>query len=109
LDAGAYLTGISTEVAHRFATTLPVELAALAARWGEGFRPLPDEAATLVYSRPVFQHLMRTGQQRRRRSSAGVWQILYDVLDADGDGAPETLRVLLVRHSAARPLSIEED
>jgi len=28
----------------------------------------------------------------------------YDLVDADGDGVADTLRVLTVRHAAARPI-----
>jgi hypothetical protein len=108
-DAGDWLSGISASAAHRFAVVLPAELADLCARWGQGFHPLPDEAATLFFSHPVFVLTVRMRQQRRRRSSAGVWHVLYDVMDVDGDGVPDTLRILTVRHGAARPLSVEDN
>lgn len=69
---------------------------------------IPDEAATLFYSRPVFQVILRTGAVRRR-SSSGAWRIYYEFRDTDNDGEPDAVRVLAVRHAAARPVSLEEE
>lgn len=106
-DAALYLARISPDAGLLFSARLREEIDLLCERWGEGVGPLTDEDATLFYSRPAFVHTFRTGQQRRRRSSTGVWRIVYDVTDADGDGAPDTLRIVAVRHGAARPLSVE--
>jgi hypothetical protein len=67
-----------------------------------------DEAASLYFSRPVFQELVSTTKKRQRRSNSATWRVFYDVADTDGDGQPDTLRILAIRHSAARPLSVEE-
>jgi plasmid stabilization system protein ParE len=107
-EAFHWLANFSPDAAIRFGQRLKVELDELCRRWGEGFRPTADEAATLYYSRPVFQHVFATGR-RQRRDNAGTWRVYYDILDADGDGAPDTLRFLAVRYAAARPLSLEEE
>lgn len=108
-ETSAWLLNLSAEAAERFNNRLEDELDWLAERVSEGLRPLPDEPATLFYSRPVFQHVFRTGQQRRRRTTSGTWRIYYELRDTDGDGEPDTLHVLSVRHAAVRPLSIEDD
>jgi plasmid stabilization system protein ParE len=106
-EAADWLLSFSPQAAQRFATILPEELSQLCQRWGEGYRPLLDDEASLFFSRPVFQHRFRTSQTRR--TNTGVWRIFYDVSDTDQDGQPDTLRVLTVRHAASRPLSIESD
>jgi plasmid stabilization system protein ParE len=44
----------------------------------------------------VFQLLYGRG--------AGAYRVLYHLTDADGDGAPDTIRVLHVRHGARQRL-----
>ena len=93
----------SPEISQRFATTLYAETAALCQRLGEGFRPLPDETASLYFSRPIFQLLIRTSAPKRR-THQGVWRVFYELRDRDGDGSPDLVRVLTIRSAAAPPL-----
>ena len=108
-----WLLGVSETAARRFRAVLPHELSALcqsvAARLqgstpgGLGRLPAPDAAASLHFSRPVFQHRFSTVAKRRRSSSAGVWRVFYALADRDGDGRADTISVLSVRHGAAAP------
>lgn len=105
--AGIWLQNISEDAAQRFANAITDSLNNLCQNWADGFHPVNDEAASLYFARPVFQELVSATKKRQRRSNASTWRILYDVADADRDGLPDTLRVLAIRHSAARPLSVE--
>lgn len=116
-SARDWLRGFSEEAAARFAVALAACLAETSARLGEKIaagRPLPapDEAASLTFSRPVYQTVFVTNRKRARRSSAGVWRVFFDLLDTSSSGGSggraDTLRVLAVRHGAAQSLWIEE-
>lgn len=102
------MQGISEDAAQRFADALTDSLNGLCQKWADGFRPVSDEGASLYFSRPVFQELVSSTKKRQRRSNSSTWRVLYDVMDADGDGQPDTQRILAIRHSAARPLSVED-
>lgn len=104
------------QAAERFYAALTRELADLCQSVAErlagtigglGRLPTPDGAASLHFSRPVFQHRFTTGpkQRRKRGSSAGLWRVFYALSDKDGDGRPDTLSVLALRHGAAAPFS----
>lgn len=69
-----------------------------------GFRPTPDEDASLALSRPTYRAKFETSKTRARRSSVGVWYIFFWLIDGDGDRIPETLRVISVRHGSAPPM-----
>jgi plasmid stabilization system protein ParE len=106
----------SDDAAKRFADRLDstvddlrrVYAAQIAA--GETPSPIPDEGASLQFSRPVYQERFRTSKTRRRRSSAGEYRIFYILLDENKDGKIDTLRVYAIRHAAARPYPhFEED
>lgn len=106
-DALSWLRALAPDAPGRFTDALTDAFAFLAVRLQEqidGKAPLhPDEGASLALARPVFQHRFATGRTRRR-SGSGVWRIFFDLNDRNGDGTPDTLRVLAVRHAAAAPL-----
>ena len=93
------------EAATRLSVALDRELPALCADLAERFAsgsnlPRPDHDASLVFARPAYKHLITTAPGgRRRRQSAGVWAIFYDL------PAPATVRLLALHHSAAQPLA----
>ena len=89
--------------AQIFAQRLREEIVLLTARIAEGYRPLLDEAASLSYSRPLYQMRFRTGKVRQARSSSGVWRVFYGLADTNGDGLPDELHVVSVTHAAAHP------
>jgi plasmid stabilization system protein ParE len=107
-EATEWLFSLSEEAAERFDAAVQAEMPALCHSVAEqiagGIRLIPDEDASLAFSRPVYLHLFTTAKKRRRRSPSGTWRVYFDLRDADGDGTPDTLRVLTVRHAAARPL-----
>ncbi|WP_395090787.1 hypothetical protein [Armatimonas sp.] len=107
-DAVTWLQGYSEESAQRFVEAMEDALQVLCRQVAADIQqkiPLQtDELASIYYSRPVFMHLLQTGKTRKRRSSAGLWRLYYDIVDQDRDGAPDTLRFLSVYHAAARPL-----
>jgi plasmid stabilization system protein ParE len=47
-------------------------------------------------------------QAEIRQLLFGSYRILFTLLDLDGDGEEETVRILHVRHGARRPLGAEE-
>ena len=111
-DALTWLLSVSETAARRFRAVLPRELADLCRSVAErlagsvsgiGRLPAPDAAASLHFSRPVFQHRFTTAAKKRRNSSASVWRVFYALADRDSDGRPDTLSVLSVRHGAAAP------
>lgn len=71
-----------------------------------GGRPafLPDEMASLAFSRPAYTTIFTTRRKRSRQSASGTYRIIYTLLDANKDGKVDTLSVLSVRHAAAQPL-----
>lgn len=73
--------------------------------------PVPDETISLLFSRPAFLHYVTTTKsgKRARRSFAGTWRVYYALNDTNGDGATNTLTILLFLHSAARLPTIEDD
>ncbi len=118
-DALTWLFGFSPASAERFETALSRELTDLCQNIadrlagtaaGLGRLPMHDAAASLHFSRPVFQHRFTTaGKQRKRGSSAGVWRVFYALVDRDGDGRADTLSVLSLRHAAAAPFAPAAD
>lgn len=62
------------KASERLHTRFNEDMARLCQRLAEGFRPQPDENASLHFSRPVFKHILRTGQRSRLRSS-GVYYV----------------------------------
>lgn len=114
-DARTWLFSLSELAAERFNAALQRELDDLCqsvadrlsgSAAGLGRLPMPDAAASLHFSRPVFQHRFTTAAGKRKRSSsAGVWRIFYALVDKDGDGRPDTLSVLSLRHGGAAPLA----
>lgn len=106
--AMSWLETVSEEAPQRFYTAFVSSLSDLCLSLDEGLRPQLNEAATLYHSRPVFELLVYTGK-RIRRSNSGVWRVFYDIVDKNNDGMPDTVRIVMVRHAAAKPLSIEED
>lgn len=67
------------------------------------------EAASVRFSRPIYRLDVAVTKARARRSSAGLWYVFYALEDRANIGRPDTLAVVAVRHSAARPFGVEED
>jgi hypothetical protein len=67
----------------------------------------PNAEASAYWSQPMYRLKVETAKKRARGSSRGLWYVFYALRDNDGDGRVDTLRVYAIRHSAARPLSIE--
>lgn len=112
-EIDAFLAAISLEARDRFVASFAETVERLCEELPERIeRRVPlivDEAASLHFSRPVYRERFETTAQRSRRSASGVWFLYYLLIDGDGDGQPETLRVVAVRHAAARPFSVEDD
>jgi hypothetical protein len=62
LDAARYLLTVAPETGSWFVGRVEAEMDSLCDRWTNGFRPLPEESATLYYSHPVFQCIFHTSQ-----------------------------------------------
>ncbi len=78
-DALTWLFGFSPASAERLEAVLSRELADLCqsvayrlagSAAGLGRLPVPDPAASLHFSRPVFQHRFTTARAKKRRSSS---------------------------------------
>lgn len=67
----------------------------------------PNAEASAYWAQPMYRLKVETAKKRARGSSRGLWYVFYALRDDDGDGQVDTLRVYAIRHSAARPLSIE--
>jgi hypothetical protein len=114
IDAAQWLGGLSPSASIRFSVILDAALPALCVEVGQrlaaGQRPNEFDAdASLVFAMPVYQKLVTTTKARRRRNPSGTWRLFYTLVDSDGDGSPDTLLILSVRHAAARPLSLGDE
>lgn len=69
---------------------------------GIGLPPV-DEEASAALDEPVRVQMMQTGKKRARRSSAGLWRVLYALRSTGGRTAPDTLLIVGVKHAGARP------
>ena len=111
-SARGWLKGFGSGVDQRFTAALERELTGLCQSVAQQIadkKPFhPDEQASLAYSRAIYRHRFQTGKTRRRRSSSGVWFVLYELRDQDADGIADTLQLLGVHHAASRPLWEEE-
>lgn len=78
-----------------------------AARWQQGFEEAVNslrEFPERNQEAPDTAHLSVTVRQHLYEK----YRILYALVDADGDGILEVVRILHVRHGARRPLNQEE-
>jgi plasmid stabilization system protein ParE len=73
---------------------------------GKPFHSL-DEPAPLHYARPVYRERIETVKRRARRSSTGLWYVYYTLEDRGKTGTPNTIVILRIRHSAARPFTLD--
>ncbi|MBB6052946.1 hypothetical protein [Armatimonas rosea] len=101
-QAQTWLKGFSTEVLQRFTTTLSHELKALCKACAVNPPTQPHEQATIYYSRPVFAHRFQTGKTKTKRSSSGVWFVIFDLQDTNGDARPDLLRIVTIFHAASQ-------
>lgn len=69
----------------------------------------PHDVASLRFAQPVYRLNVSLLKRRTRRSSTGLWYVFYALEDKAKIGRADTLAVVAVRHSAARPFFIEED
>jgi plasmid stabilization system protein ParE len=78
-----------------------------AGRWLEGLLRAIEGLAEFPRMHPIApeSEILRTEVRRmlygKKRSA---YRVLFTVIDADSDGAEDTVRVLFVRHSARRPM-----
>ena len=100
------------EAAHRFSDALDEALSqecvAVAEQITQTGTPLKQihEQVSVYRSRPTFRLDVRTTKRRARRRGAGLWYVYYSIVDANGDGNPDTLLVYAVEHSTAQPFAI---
>ena len=99
------------ELAERFGETLPRELINLCADLDERFAtgsnlPRPDEEASIAFARPAYRHTFTTGAggKRKKRQTAGVYVVFYDLTTTPGK-----VNVITIRHSASEPLTADFD
>ena len=108
VSARTWLRGFGVGVEKRFTTALERELTGLCQRIAQQIadkKPFnPDEQASLAFSRAIYRHRFQTGKTRTRRSSSGVWFLLYELRDQNSDGVADTIQLLGVHHAASRPL-----
>ena len=100
----AWLATFDGEVHNRFARAVREKVVTLCREAAREVPAQTHEMASLHFSRPVFSARFQTGKTTRKRSSAGVWYLFYDLVDTDADGFPDLLWVLAVRHAAAMSL-----
>ncbi len=83
-----------------------------AARWLEGLNRVIAALDTFPSRHARVDEGGLQGQEIRRvvyRNGRTVYRILFTLLDADGDGKDDTVRVLRVLHGARRPLGQPSD
>ncbi|WP_395138414.1 hypothetical protein [Armatimonas sp.] len=102
LKARDWLLTVSRSVAQRFAMVLDQELKALCKACAVNPPTQPHEQATIYYSRPVFSHRFQTGKTKQKRSSSGVWYVIFDLQDTSSDTRPDLLRVITIFHAASQ-------
>lgn len=73
---------------------------------GKPFDPV-DPDASAHFSQSVYRLRIETARRRARRNSAGLWYAYYVLLNVAGQGKPDTMKLLALRHSAARPIGAE--
>jgi plasmid stabilization system protein ParE len=86
----------------------------VANQWLDGLAIALNRVAAQRAAVPGIRDLAPSEDQRpnralyiyRYRATRGgaVWKILYELVDADEDGAVDTLQVVQVRHASMRPL-----
>lgn len=84
----------------------------LAARWLEGLNRAIAALDTFPGRHSRVDEGKVQGQIVRRvvyRNGKIVYRVLFIVVDADGDGEDDTVRILRVLHGARRPLGQAED
>lgn len=84
----------------------------LAARWLEGLNRVITGLDTFPGRHARIDEGGVQGQEIRRvvyRNGRIVYRILFMLIDADGDGEDDTVRVLRVLHGARRPLGQPND
>jgi plasmid stabilization system protein ParE len=78
-----------------------------AGRWLEGLNRMIAALDTFPTRHARVSESDTCGREVRRmlyRNGRTVYRVFFTLLDADGDGDPDTVRVLRVRHGAQRPL-----
>lgn len=108
-----YLDDFGGDAASRFETQSDAVCAALCQRIaeeiagnGRPFDAINPEAST-HWSQPIYRESLRTGKRTGRNNSNALWYIYYALRDDNNDGRMDAPRVYAVRHSAARPLSLD--
>ncbi|WP_394792812.1 hypothetical protein [Armatimonas sp.] len=101
-QAQTWLKSFSTDAFQRFTAKIGQELTALCKACAVNPPTQPHEQATIYYSRPVFSHRFRTGKTKQKRSSSGVWYVIFDLQDTNGDARPDLLRVVTIFHAASQ-------
>ena len=105
------------EAAERFSRIVSEEIADLLERLaeeiaesvtGKPFDPL-NAAASVYWSQPVYRLVIETSARRARRSGAGRWHAYYALQDVAGQGKPDTVKMLAIRHSASLPIGQNDD
>ena len=77
-----------------------------AGRWLEGLLRALEKLDQFPFSHPRVEESEIFGREVRRmlyRNGQITYRILFTVVDADGDGELDTIRVLHIRHGALRP------
>ncbi len=104
-DAHKWLASFSSEAAERFALRMSEDLTALRIDLAIGLtKPSFDGDASIYFARKAYLLRVRTGKGSGKRRAAATWRVFYELVDRNGDGEADTLRVLGVYHGAARPL-----
>lgn len=83
-----------------------------AARWLEGLKRVIDALDTFPGRHSRVDEGTRQGKETRRviyRNGRTVYRILFVLMDTDGDGEDDTVRVLRMLYGAQRPLGQPED
>ena len=83
-----------------------------ASRWLDGVYRIIGTLDVFPLRHPPAAESSILGRETRRmiyRNGQTVYRILFTLLDADGDGEDDTVRVLRVLHGAQRPLGQPED
>ena len=102
LKARNWLKTISSEVSNRFVSVFNQELGKLCKACTVNPPTQPHEQGSVYYARPVFSHKFNTGKNTPKRSSSGVWYVIFDLKDTNEDGRPDELGVITVFHAASQ-------
>jgi plasmid stabilization system protein ParE len=92
-DTFIYLVGRSPDYVEKWRSELERQI--------ETLREFPRRCPLVRDARHIHPEV--------RQLLVGKYRVLFVILDADGDGEEDTVRIIHVRHTAQQPLDYDDD